>query len=100
MREQTDIQIGHAAMTDHEIYEAGKDGFRRGWSNIPPYSIAMIKRDLKKQPSAATIWQDGWSHARADAHPHVEEEAIEIPWDEEQQQLLESSMQEMLRVDY
>jgi hypothetical protein len=58
-------------MTDSEIYEDGKEAFRRGWKNIPPYSIAAIRRDQKK-PSAARMWQDGWSHARQESLTAVE----------------------------
>ena len=58
-------QKGYQGMTDEEIYEAGKDGFRRGWKNIPPYSIAALPRDRRIQKTAAEIWQEGWAHEKS-----------------------------------
>ena len=51
-------------MTDGEIYDAGMEAFRRWCKNVPPYSIASIRRD-SEAPSAVRIWHDGWSHAKA-----------------------------------
>jgi hypothetical protein len=60
------IYLPPPEVTDADIYEAGKFAFKRGWKNIPPYSIASIRRDPKK-PTTVRVWQDGWSHAKAEA---------------------------------
>lgn len=57
--------VGAAVITEEAIYEDGKAAFRRGWKNIPPYSIASIRRDPRK-PTSVTLWQNGWDHARAE----------------------------------
>lgn len=48
------------SMSNEEIYEEGREGYRRGWKNIPPFSIASISKDRKVQMTAAEIWQSGW----------------------------------------
>jgi hypothetical protein len=67
-------------------------------SNRPifPGPLDMISDGLR-----AAVDAYAWvRQARDLRHPFDEDEAVEIPWDAEQQELLQSSMQEMLREAY
>jgi ribosome modulation factor len=53
-----DIQIGYPEMTFNDAFNAGMDGYKRGWKNIPPYSIAAVRQHMTLH------WQDGWRYAK------------------------------------
>jgi hypothetical protein len=51
-------------LEDDQIFEAGKEAYWNGWSNIPPASIASIRLGSKDKLGTSGIWMEGWQVAR------------------------------------
>jgi hypothetical protein len=56
-------------MTERDVFNAGCDGYDRGWKNIPPMLIAMEKQRSKDYRGYATIWMQGWKWQKLMTEP-------------------------------
>jgi hypothetical protein len=52
-------------MTEVDVFQSGRDGFTRGWKNIPPYFIAAERPRSESFIGYATIWMNGWKYQKS-----------------------------------
>jgi len=55
----------YPGMTQEDVFQSGRDYFKSGEKNIPPYLIAMDRQRSLDYVGNASIWQSGWRFERA-----------------------------------
>ena len=46
--------------SDEEVFQDGRDAYNRGWLNVPPYSISILRPRHNGYIGTASIWMNGW----------------------------------------